>query len=660
MDIKITDSALRKFLETPADPETLAADVSLCGPTFDRIHKTETDYLYEIEAITNRVDTASALGVAREAAIILSQFDIPAKLINDPNKDQLISFPKLHRQFNLEIDKENVIRYTAISIESVRVGESPDSVKKMLENCGQRPINNLVDITNELTILYGMPCHVFDLDKLAAQKLTIRLSTKNEELKTLDGIKNKLNGGDIVMEDGSNRLVDLCGVMGGQIAEVDNHTTNILFIVPVYDPKKIRKTSLYLQKRTLAAQIYEKQPDPELTLPLLNKAVQLIKDRAKGEISSSLFDYYPSPRKTKFVELNFEWLNSFVGTRIEKDKVISILDGLGFSGTVNNDSIICNIPSWRYHDINLKEDLAEEVARVNGYFRLPAILPCVNMSPEQPNIILKTENSIKPVLPGIGYHEVYNSSLIPENLITVSGLNISDHIHLQNALSSDFEYLRTSLVPSLLMNLKHNTGKIEGAIKLFEVSNVYIKNKNILPEEISNLAILSTDGFREAKGDLENLLNKVKITGLQFMPSQTHPDYFDSNACASINSEDKIIGYIGLIKQSILRNIGIAQNPVISEINIKLLSKHLQTSPKYTPVSEYPNFYEDITVSSSKNIGDLINTIKNTSSLIKEVVFLGSYDHNHSFKITFSSLEKNLEQTDINPIKETILERLKK
>ena len=660
MDIILTDSAIRKFLETSADSDILSRNVSLCGPTFDRVKKIDGDYIYDIEVITNRVDTASAQGVAREAAIILTQFNIPAKLVNDPYQDKT-SFPVgLAKHFHFNIGEGLVFRFTAISLENISVKPSPKETKIFLENCGQRSLNNCVDITNELTLLYGMPSHIFDLDKLAAQSLTLRESQAGETITTLDDKANRLAAGDIVIEDGSGRLVDLCGVMGGQVAEVDDHTKRILLIVPVYYPQKIRQTSLALQKRTLAAQLYEKQPDPELCLPVISKAIQLFKERAGAEVSSSLFDYYPVSRLPKIISLDFNWLNSFVGIDFQKETVITILASLGFGGKIEKDHLICTVPSWRYHDINLKEDLAEEVARIYGYFRLPSVLPCVNLPTEPKNILLDTELKVKKYLANVGFHEIYNSSLISEGLLEKTEQNPSDNIKLKNSLSTDFEYLRTCLIPSGLENLKHSQGKIETPLKTFEVANVYqIVDGQELPREVSTLALLSHDNFRNVKGTIESLLEHLKVKNVSFKPvKQSHP-FFNQSATAAIFSGDHLFGHLGLLRPSTLRNIGLQTSPVAVEINLETLVSCLNQKYIFQPISEYPYILENITVNSQKLLGDIVDIIKNTSRLIKEVQYLESFHTKHTFRVSFGSNEKNLEQKEVNALKDIIQERFK-
>ncbi|HSV94785.1 MAG TPA: phenylalanine--tRNA ligase subunit beta [Spirochaetia bacterium] len=656
MNIKITDKSLRYFLDTHLTPEELAHRVSLCGPTFDHIKKIGTEYFYEIESITNRIDTSSSQGVARDSAAILNQMDIKTEMKNDPYKEKINLYPNLPNTFNFtKIDSTLIPRFIAVSFENVSIKDSPEETQTLLSLCGQRPINNAVDITNELTILYGMPSHIFDLDKLAAQKLTIRESTKGEMVTTLDNQKNILNGGDLVIEDAAGRLVDLCGVMGGQIAEVDKHTKNILYIVPVYHPKKVRRSSLYLQKRTLASQIYEKQPDTQLCLPVLTKAIDLFKQRSGARVSSKVFDSNPTTYEPKNITLDIKWANSFIGIIIPIKTYISILKSLGFETEVKSENIIdCSVPSWRYYDINIREDLVEEVARVYGYSVLPPVLPCVNLSPEPQDRILKTESKIKNFLSVQGFNEIYNNSLVSEILITEADLDPTKHLKLTNALSKDYEYLRTSLVPSILQSIKNNQGKSEEPFYLYELSNIYQKTTEKLPKEISNLVITSTTDFRLLKGIVELLFLHLNLNIYKFESSNDVPNYYLKKNTAQIISKGKIIGFIGTIKPGILHKIGITSNPVIVELIVESLSNSLQENYVYEPLSDFPEVIERITISSKKRVGDIINSIRSCSKLIKNITYTDSYQNKHSFKITFSSLQKNLTQSEVNNIKKDI------
>lgn len=659
MDIILTDTALRRFLKSSVDSQNLSQKISLCGPTFDRVKKVDGDTLYEIEIITNRIDVASALGVAREAAAILPQFDISATLVNDPYLTKPVFPSNLAKHFHFEIDPGLTVRFTAISLERITVKPSPASIQKFLNNSGQRPLNNCIDITNELTLLYGLPSHIFDLDKLAAQHLRVRESRPGEKIITLDSKENLLTGGDIVIEDGSGRLVDLCGVMGGQVAEVDEHTKNILLIVPVYAPSKIRRTSLSVQKRTLAAQIYEKGPDPELCLAVTEIALQLFKERAGAVISSSLFDYYPKPWISKKITLDFNWLNTIVGVDLSSKKISDILHALGFKTSPIENGLLCTVPSWRHQDINLQEDILEEVARVYGYFRLPAVLPCVNLLPEPNNRLLQTELKAKKYLSAIGFHEIYNSSLVSANLLHQTEQDPESNLKLKNALSADFEFLRTTLVPSLLENQKHNQGKIDGPVDIYELANCYLPEpKKELPHEVSHLGLVSTGNYLETKGRLEAFFNHLHLQNFSFQPIGTAPAFFDPTSTVEVQVAGQKIGLLGLINPLTLRNLGLHQALTAVDINLVVLTTFLIPAT-YRALSEYPSIFEEITINSDKLLGEVIQIIQDSSDLITSVRYLQSYQNRHSFKVTFTDPTKNLDQSRVNALKEIIQEKFR-
>jgi len=658
MDIKLTNSAIRRFLKTEISPEEFAEKISLCGPTFDRLYKKGGDYVFEIEAITNRVDTACAYGVAREGNAILNQMGIPTELVGNPYEQQINAHESLPKIFNIKISDPGLApRFTAVSLKNVKIGKSDKDVSTLLELCGERPINNAVDITNELTMLYGCPLHIFDLDKIEKKHLILRESKSGETITLLDGSKNKLSGGDIIIEDGGGKLIDLCGVMGGKKAEVDENTKNILLIVPMYHPRKIRKTSLFLQKRTIASQIYEKQPDIELCLPILSKAIELFGQRCSATPSSKIFDFYPDKLSTKVIDLDLIWLDGFVGVQIERESVLDILSDLGFSGTFKGENILtCSVPSWRHYDLNIREDLAEEVARVYGYFRLPPVLPNVNLSTQEPNKLLTTELKIKKYLAALGYSEVFNNSLISKDLIDKTSQLEKDHFKLTNALSADFEYLRVSLLPSLLQNLKNNIGKTDLPISIFELSNIYLKQKeSSLPDERSTLSLVTTDNFLRAKGSIEALFHHLNAPNIKISPLSKENIFLQKQRSAQIEIGDKIVGVIGEVNKSISHKLDLKTTPVMTELDLPLLLSAILPGYSYQPISQYPSIIEEITIESKKLVGDLLQSIKESDRLITNVTYLGSFKSKHSFRICFTSQEKNLDQKSVEVIKDRLI-----
>ncbi len=658
MDIKITEKSLRRFLKTKASIEDIIEQLCNSGPTVDRFRKVGDDTILEIEIITNRVDSASVFGVAREANAILNQNKIESCLENNPYNHQNQNFVSQTGLLNFATENPELIkRFTAISIDGVTVTESPVETKELLEKTGQRPINNLVDATNEATLLYGIPSHVFDKDKLALQKLIIREAKSDETVTTLDGDKLTLLAGDIVIEDGQGRLVDLCGVMGGQVAEVDEHSKNIILIVPIYNPQKIRKTSLAHQKRTLAAQIYEKGPDPELCLPVLDLLTKMIIERAGGSVSSKVIDIYNLKTNSKDINLNLSWLNSFAGANTSNQEAISILENLGFTNTkVSGEILTTSVPGFRAIDINTREDLAEEIVRIYGYYKITATLPPLNQTPVSTSNIFALERKVKTTLADSGFNEVYNSSLISKSLIESCNLDPKDHLKLTNCLSEDLEYLRTSLTPNALQNHANNKGKSGNTIKLFELANIYIPDsKNNLPNEISTLIFSSNISILELKLILEKLFIQLNYATYKFtQPSSSDKKYFDAQNSADIYLNNQIIGQIGEIKTSILRSFGIQGGISLVELNISELNK-IKPTLVFQPISEYPSLIEDITITSTNPIGEIIDQISSQSPDIKKVSYKNSFKNNHSFEITIGSNTQNLTKSDADLIRTQIL-----
>ncbi|MBI3560055.1 hypothetical protein HY087_02930, partial [Candidatus Gottesmanbacteria bacterium] len=277
MNILLPDSWLREYLKTKATPKQIKEYLSLCGPSVERIHETDGEQVYDVEITSNRPDAMSVVGIAREAAAILPRFGITAKLINDPYDIKGLTLKtkkvKPFEAKTLIIKTDPVLnpRWTSVIIDNVTVGPSPVWLKKRLEATGIRSLNTIVDVTNYIMRSYGQPVHAFDYDQVlpknGVRTMILRASKKGERVTTLDGKTYTLPGDDIVMEDGSGRIIDLCGIMGAQNSSVKISTKTIVLFMQTYEPTHIRKTSMSLSHRTEAAGLFEKGLDPELVYP---------------------------------------------------------------------------------------------------------------------------------------------------------------------------------------------------------------------------------------------------------------------------------------------------------------------------------------------------------------------------------------------------------
>jgi len=416
MDIIISDNWLRDFLKTTASPKKIAQSLSLSGPSVEKIEKKSNDFLYHIEITTNRVDTASVYGIAREAAAILPRFNIKAKFAPLRTKSKQ-SFSRKVKYLNVKIDSKLCSRFAAILIKNVKIKPSPDYIKKRLMATGERPINNIVDISNYIMHEIGQPVHTFDYDKIRGAKMILRASKKGEKLTTLDGKTHKLPGGDIVIEDGNGRLIDLAGIMGGQNSAVDTNTKNVLLFVQTYNPANIRKTYMNLAQRTEAAVLFEKGLDTELVSLGIKRGIDLFAKLADGKPEKKILDVYPKPYKAKKVVTTLAFFEEKLGVELSKSKISKYLKSLGFETTWKGNKLEALIPSFRARDMFLAEDLLEEVARLYGYHNLPSSLMAGAIPDPLPDAPFNFEDNIKNLLSGWGGIEAYTLSMVPESAV---------------------------------------------------------------------------------------------------------------------------------------------------------------------------------------------------------------------------------------------------
>lgn len=643
MNIKLLDSWVRDYLQTKATAKEIAEKLSLTSVSIERVTPYNEDYVYDIEITTNRPDLASVVGIAREAAAVLPQFNISASF-KTPNLKKP-SIPTEKVPVNIINDKTLVHRICAVVME-VAVKPSPKNIQERLETSDIRSLNNVIDVTNYAMRTIGHPAHVFDYDRIIGHTLRIRESKKGETITTLDGKTHTLLGGDIVAEDGDGNIVDLLGVMGLKNSVVTNETKRILYFLDNNDLARIRKTSMGLAIRTEAAQLNEKSIDPELAMDALLYGIELYKEIAQGVVVSDIIDIYPNKPKTKKISVTKEKIDQTIGVEVPLKTSVKILSDLGFDTTTKGNEITVVVPTGRLEDMGIPEDIVEEVARVYGYHNIPSILPPLDMTTitQIDDNPYYWENRIKEALKFWGYTEAYTYSFVSEDLYEGP---LEDAIELQNPLSSDWIYMRRTLIPSLLEIIKDHKGK--DTIRIFEIANTYQKNGSELPTETRMLGgILKSKhtSFYEVKGLIEQLLVDLGIKNPRF-----------SKISKGGSGADIFIG------KERLGEIEVLDEQVIDfELNFEILLQHATTKKIYTPINKYPPVVEDISLVLPIDVltGDVIDEIKKQSNLITEVTLLDVYESNRTFHIVYQHPEKNLTTQDTAEIREKIIEEVKK
>lgn len=610
MNIQILDSHLREFLETKARPEKIAQCLSLCGPSVDHLTKYKNDWLYDIEITTNRVDTASVMGIAREAAAILPQFGIKARY----KKYEIgnMKFSGKPVSLKLKPDLKLNRRVMAVVLE-VEQKSTPKWMIDILEAAGMRSKNILVDITNFVMLEVGHPTHVFDCDKIKSHTLKFRLSKKGEKATSFDNKTHILPGNDIIITGVDNEIIDLPGIIGTKNSVVSDTTKQIIFFIDNNDPTLMRKTSLALGIRTMAVQLNEKSVDPELGVLALNRAVDLYQKLANAKIVSGIYDFYPNPYKPKQLLTSFSFINQKVGIDIDKKLIMNILTNLGFKVSTKANKLEVWVPSFRAEDIDIPEDLVEEIARIYGYYKLPSTIMMGQIPLEQTSTKFAFENLVKDYLRGLGAIEIYTLSLVSQSMAG------KDALQLKNPLGEDTKYMRTRLVPSLQQaaatNSKHDK------FHLFEMSNIYIASKGLPDENMKLAGIFKGYSFREAKGTIEALFQSLNI-----------------NLEVKLEKSDTNWVY---------------------EFDIEQLFLHYKPYKPFTPPAKFPPQIEDITMllNQETKIGELIQFAKEQKNVVNaELVDI--FQSAFTFRIYYQDTNKTMTDKEVEKVRERLIKNL--
>jgi phenylalanyl-tRNA synthetase beta chain len=641
MDILISESWLRDFLKTKADGKKIAELLTLSGSSVEKTDSINDDKVFHIEVTTNRVDSACIYGIAREANAVLKRHGTSSLLEKYKTKTSLKTSLKVN-YLDVSVDQKFCPRFSAVLIENVSLKESPDWMQKRLTATGIRPINNLVDITNYLMQETGQPTHVFDYDKILGHRMILRESLKGEKVTTLDDKTHKLQGGDIVIEDGKGRLIDLCGIMGGALSAVDTKTKNILLFVQKYNPVNIRRTSMSLSQRSQAAVLFEKDIDAENVLTVLKKGVEMYTTLANGKAKNVVLDIYKDKYKPKQIKVDLAFINKMAGVVFKKEVVSQILQSLEFSPKWQGNTLSVLVPSFRAKDINIKEDIVEEVVRVWGY----NFIPDTPLEGKLPDKLLNPpfdfEIKVKNILKDMEGVEIYTSSLVSKDEIEGSALKIA------NPLGKEGEYLRTSLKPSLIRSALKNKDLVDSFF-LFEMANVYLPQNHNLPEERTMLSgIFTAYQYAKAKGSVEYLLKALHV---DYSFSEMDKKGYLPGSCLLIKAGKQTLGEMGLINNDV----------IYFELDVNVLSQNSSPYIPYQEIPKYPGQIEDITLvfPDRTKIGQVVDFIYKESVLIREVEFLGSYKDSFSFRIKYQDNQKTLTNDEVASLRTKLLKEIK-
>ena len=549
------------------------------------------DTIVDFEITNNRPDCYSIIGLARESA---AAFALPMKHHEPVVKGSEAG--SMYEYLDVEVPAEDLCnRYSARMVANVKIGPSPKWMRQRLRANGVRPINNIVDITNYVMLEYGQPMHAFDYRYVSSGKIIVREAEEGETLTTLDGNVRNLKPGMLVIAD-ENKPIGLAGIMGGENSEILDDTTTVVFESANFNGTSIRQTALALGMRTESSGKFEKNLDPMMTVPAVQRACELVELLGCGDVMDGIVDiinYVPQP---KTVKLEPEKINALLGTSIDRETMVSYLNRLEIP--VEGDDIL--VPSFR-PDLNLMADIAEEVGRSFGYNEIP-ITEFKNSTQGGYSPVMKLESKAGNVCRSLGYSEIITYSFVSpaifDQIRIPKDSELRNALKIQNPLGEDTSIMRTTALPSMLDILSRNSAYHNKAAKLYELAKIYLPQESGLPAE-PKILVLGTYGAGETfftlKGELEAIFTGLRIQKATYTAITDNPSYHPGR-CAKVTISGVDVGYLGQIHPLVAANYGMDAEVYCAEINFEKLFALQLPEPTYTPLPKYPAVTRDIAV----------------------------------------------------------------
>mgnify|MGYP003771122929 CR=1 FL=1 len=661
------------------------------------------DVVIEIEnkALTNRGDLFGILGLARE---ISAAQNIPFKspdwyIKTDSDIDVVETLP-----IKVDNQAQNLCaRYTCISIKDVKVKESPVWMKSILIKSGIKPINNIVDITNYLSIITGQPLHAFDYNKLiendivknGSTHITVRLAKNGERIHTLDGTVVELSEDNLVIADSTNPIA-IAGVIGGMDTQVDENTKNIIIESANFNRYSIRKTSMQLGIFTEAVTRFTRGQAPQLCLPILLKAVELTKELSQGQAASNVVDVYPEPLKPKILSLSISKLNTHLGTTLSKEEIKNILSNIEYEIISEDNEYITIQPPVFRTDISIPEDVYEDIGRIYGYENILPKLPLREINAVVLDDKIALKEKIRNILTYSGCNELDTYSFTSKETLLSAKQDPNLAYHIKNALSPELEFMRISILTSLLEKAKENIQRNISPLCIYEFNiphqKGYMDNFQLPKEEwhlsmvfSSREKILDGSPYYQIKRYAEKIFNSIKVENITYELVALTPELelplwikciiptFNPNQSAIIkyhrDGVEGIIGIVGDIDYEVKNNFKLPDFTAGMEINLEEVIKQIKPKEITTLGSKFPPIWQDVcfTVPSSTKYSDVenavlqvINTRDRTATVeCIDIYQKSEHSKNITLRITIEHQYKTLSDKEFEKIKTKIEERIK-
>ena len=640
------------------------------------------DTVYEFELTANRADCFSMVGLSREFGIMTNQKALfPVIMVNENGES-------IEGKASVAIEAHDLCtRFTSRLVTNVTIEPSPLWMQNRLRNSGIRPINNVVDVTNYVMLELGQPMHAYDYDCVADHTLIARRAKAGETLTTLDGNERELNESMLIIAD-TKGPIGVAGVMGGLTSEVTDKTTNVLFEAAVFNGPSIRRTSKALGMRSEASGRFERGVNHKYTAYAIDRAAQLLQQICPScKVSVGVIDVYPEPVEQRTVTFTAEQINDYLGTSIEKDRMVDILTKLEFGITESGDTIEALVPTWR-DDVTVMPDIAEEVARIVSYDNIAPTIPVAILSSGGMTPKKALTKEVTHYLAHAGLSQIITFSFMHKdgltNMMLPEGDNRYTAIPILNPISEEFPYMRTTLVPAVIEAAKRNIAQQNKDLWLFEMANVY-EPKSLPLTEVPherpmacgimmgkvteaawNQAQRDTD-FYDVKGVVDGLLAKLGLTQYNIQPSSE--SYYHPGVSAHYTVNGVTIANYGELHPQVVKNFDLSGKVYMFEIDLEAVLSITVPPFRYQSFSKFPGTSRDLAIVAPVSVtsGDIVALIKeHGGEYLESVSIFDVYEGEHieagyrslAYNLQFRSMEGTLNDEDIDGAIQAIIDAL--
>ena len=662
----------------------LPEGLRLGRPVFDALGL--KDVRFELGLTPNRPDCLSILGVAREvAAMVGAPVKIPREIPSEEG-------PSMAEATSIAVEEPDLCpRYAARLIRGVKIGPSPEWLVRRLESVGMRSINNVVDVTNYILMELGHPLHAFDFNLLRGRRIVVKRAAEGEVFSTLDSQARLLGRDDLVICDAEGPVA-LAGVMGGENSEVQPDTIDILLESAYFNPVAIRRTSKRLGIHTESSHRFERGADVNMVPVALNRATALIQEVAGGAVAKGSIDVYSKTVPEKKLTITTRRTNDILGLKLETLEIQRLLRSIGLdvepAGDRVDEALYVSVPTFR-PDLEREIDLIEEVARLNGYDRIPSTMPAGRAICHRPTGHQRQVTCARNAMVTAGYSEVINYSFISSGVWDGLRLDANDHrrrtVPILNPLTEEQAVMRTSLVPSLLETAARNLAYRSRDLALFELRPVFHPvDQEELPREGLRLTAVrcgrrepegwaqdqQTVDFFDLKGVLENLLETFRISDVVWDAGRSEPFLHPGKSCTLLSGE-RILGTLGEIHPKVLESYDIDTPLYLFDLDFEALSDVSGAFGGFKPLSRFPDVYRDSAFLldeevSAKQVFDVLSEAK--SRYVEDVILFDLYrgpgipdgKKSLAIRVRYRSVEKTLTDEEINAVHGKMVDALGK